>query len=733
MNAKNKMANNESQSVINTWQRNDVSACDCEEKPFTHVHCPCWNCRGKATCCSTEIRHWREASLIQNDSFIDSDISSDMDESEDAQEEATMNFCVESEAMDIQEETEGREQQSTVNIESTINDEQFNPIRKLVVEGILDALTIKEDSGGSIKTFEDILKYGKKMLLTSIGDDVDIDILCSLWPNNWNQAQSLLKEEGFDDAKEYYICICRESRETTYKGQKKRKYYYSRKWSVMDGKDEECPNCGNTGYIKYCYLGLKSKVKNWFKNETMCTKMLAHWEERDHWLGRELSWPMKKEIWDGQRWIDVQWFWDPSKTWTLPTRCLFCNDAISADILLECSKDDNGNSLVDCPNCLESFTYKLKTAKGCPLNLALIGHWDAWQPFRTSKRSCGSFEVSIANMYKKKRSHVDEVYVVGFVPCTSVPCDIPERFDPFLEPLMNDLTEGFINGFQVQYPPGIDIDQFQPHPVTTVRVLLICWSGDHPGQCEIGKFLNQGKCPCRRCKLKGQQSQLSNRYYYGDNRKHIRYPWEPRDIMAEEDNLYDVANETRKTVRKQLSSDIGLTGISILHKYLYPLYKFDVLHHTIIDVFHTVPLNLCKNQMQRLLELELLDNSYLDDEIKTFPWDAENKNGRLPVPVGKDNNGLSYWKAEGLQKFAYPMLECILEGKLDDWNELEILGSVSRFTELHFVCGRDGWSNDMIELHKVLAQRLNVKIEEVQGLECVPFLSIICFISMRTY
>lgn len=92
MNAKNKMANNESQSVINTWQRNDVSACDCEEKPFTHVHCPCWNCRGKATCCSTEIRHWREASLIQNDSFIDSDISSDMDESEDAQEEATMNF-----------------------------------------------------------------------------------------------------------------------------------------------------------------------------------------------------------------------------------------------------------------------------------------------------------------------------------------------------------------------------------------------------------------------------------------------------------------------------------------------------------------------------------------------------------------------------------------------------------------------------------------------------------------
>ena len=63
------------------------------------------------------------------------------------------------------------------------------------------------------------------------------------------------------------------------------------------------------------------------------------------------------------------------------------------------------------------------------------------------------------------------------------------------------------------------------------------------------------------------------------------------------------------------------------------------------------------------------------------------------------------------------MLECILEENLHNVNELEILCSVARFTELHFNSGRDGWDDQMIEMHKVLAKRINVKIEETQGLD----------------
>ncbi|KAM7430257.1 hypothetical protein ABFA07_018999 [Porites harrisoni] len=320
-------------------------------------------------------------------------------------------------------------------------------------------------------------------------------------------------------------------------------------------------------------------------------------------------------------------------------------------------------------------------------------------------------------MYKEDRAHVDEVYVVGFVPSTSVPNDVPEHFDPFLEPLMNDLSSGFIDGFQVPYPSGLTISNYEPGEMPTVRVLLLCWTADHPGQCEFGKFLNQGKCGCRRCKVSGKQSEHSYHYYYGDNRFHCRYPWESRDVELEQENFYDLDNETRTSVRKRLSSDKGFTGTSLLHKYLYPLYGFDVLKHTVIDIFHTIPLNLCKNQVQRLLELELLDKTYLDEQIKNFPWTTELKTGRLPVAVGRDGKGLGFWKAEGFQKFAYPMLECILEGKLQNVNELEILCSVAQFTELHFNSGRDGWNEDMIKMHKMLAKRINVKVEETQGLD----------------
>ena len=115
-----------------------------------------------------------------------------------------------------------------------------------------------------------------------------------------------------------------------------------------------------------------------------------------------------------QRFVDLQWFWDPSKTWILPTRCVNYKAIISAEILSGCAKDDSGLSEVNCPECFETFYFKIQKAGGSPLNLALIGHWDAWQPFRTSFRSCGSIEISIANMYKKDRAHVKEVYVVDF-------------------------------------------------------------------------------------------------------------------------------------------------------------------------------------------------------------------------------------------------------------------------------------------------------------------------------
>ena len=46
-----------------------------------------------------------------------------------------------------------------------------------------------------------------------------------------------------------------------------------------------------------------------------------------------------------------------------------------------------------------------------------------------------------------------------------------------------------------------------------------------------------------------------------------------RQIEQELQNLYDIENEKRASVRKEMSSKLCFTGISLLHKVLHPLYN----------------------------------------------------------------------------------------------------------------------------------------------------------------
>ena len=78
-----------------------------------------------------------------------------------------------------------------------------------------------------------------------------------------------------------------------------------------------------------------------------------------------------------------------------------------------------------------------------------------------------------------------------------------------------------------------------------------------------------------------------------------------------------------------------------------------------------------------------------------------------------------HWKAEGLQKFSFPMTTCIFD------EEFQIQTLVSRLTELHFYSGRQGWTDEMINVHFKLAWRLNVLLRNYKVCKCVPFLCII--------
>lgn len=102
--------------------------------------------------------------------------------------------------------------------------------------------------------------------------------------------------------------------------------------------------------------------------------MLAHWIKKDHWLANGVNCRLKKELWDGKRWSELEWFWNPDSTWTLPTCCVHCDIPIPANHLINSqAKDQDGDSnvkIVEFPVC----------------NVPLVGHFDGWQPFGSSYR-----------------------------------------------------------------------------------------------------------------------------------------------------------------------------------------------------------------------------------------------------------------------------------------------------------------------------------------------------------
>ena len=77
---------------------------------------------------------------------------------------------------------------------------------------------------------------------------------------------------------------------------------------------------------------------------------------------------------------------------------------------------------------------------------------------------------------------------------------------------------------------------------------------------------------------------------------------------------------------------------------------------------------------------------------------------------------LGFWKAEELQKFAFPASKYVLGGVLLD-EQYRIWILAVRITELVFGSGREGWTQEMLDLAKNLILRHNVLVEETQEIK----------------
>lgn len=243
-------------------------------------------------------------------------------------------------------------------------DETLTSIDHDIAVAVLKAFKLMEDMKGSHKNLLDIVNYGKELYCKGNSD------LLSRWPTSWSACIGVLKKAGYVEPITFYICL---------------NPAHQSFWNITDQATDLCKYCNQKGEIEFYYLKLADKIRRWCRSKTFCEKMTAHWRQKENWInGRRAE--VLKELWDGGRFTELSWFWDPEKQWLLPTRCSNFQSIISADVIAACQLQMDGDTeisphnnvevTIKCPRCHFCFKHSPSYAVGDPQNIALIGHWD---------------------------------------------------------------------------------------------------------------------------------------------------------------------------------------------------------------------------------------------------------------------------------------------------------------------------------------------------------------------
>ena len=197
----------------------------------------------------------------------------------------------------------------------------------------MKAFQLMEEMKGSQKNLLDIISFGRDLYCKNHGTS-DIH----LWPKTWLSCVTILKDFGYKEPLTYYICL-NES--------------HPYLWSIMHNSTELCKHCHQPGSIEFHYLPLADKVKRWCSIPEFCHKISAHWQQKQKWLhGHMPDIHSFREIWDGERFSELSWFWDPDQEWMLPVRCGICSKIISAQELMQQNIAPLETKSVLCPHCL---------------------------------------------------------------------------------------------------------------------------------------------------------------------------------------------------------------------------------------------------------------------------------------------------------------------------------------------------------------------------------------------
>ena len=237
------------------WARDQVSYCSCTDVTYTHTHCPCKRCNGKAVSRSTEYRHWQEATLLASTCTSLADgCATDAMETMDLQ---TEDQCVlsGSDSPEVDVDVDHARQRNNDDVEDDVDldvidrDRDHNEELEIVsanaevgqdVDSDVFLAVMKAFKLQDNNNFMDIIKFGRDLYCK--GDPT----LLQKWPKTWSACMKVIKDAGYKDPITYYVCL---------------NQCHPNLWSLLSSQSDCCKYCHKPGTIQFYYLSLPDNVK----------------------------------------------------------------------------------------------------------------------------------------------------------------------------------------------------------------------------------------------------------------------------------------------------------------------------------------------------------------------------------------------------------------------------------------------------------------------------------------
>ena len=165
-------------------------------------------------------------------------------------------------------------------------------------------------------------------------------------------------------------------------------------------------------------------------------------------------------------------------------------------------------------------------------------------------------------MTKVERANSKHAKVYSFIPVSQLPRDSPHKYDAFLQPLIEELTNLYIDGCEVFFKSAVE-ELFPANDTPKLRVVPLLLTADLQAHAEIGQTSAGGFKGCRRCHVEGEYIPVHKHYYYGNFQNRFRFPATKR--TAESNRLLGKKVDSAATAaeRKRLAKQGGVTRESI--------------------------------------------------------------------------------------------------------------------------------------------------------------------------